>query len=222
MAFDAILFDLDGTLIDSAPDVRWSVNQCLSDHARWALSPAEATGMIGWGARVLLQRAFAMTGAPLADAAVDAAVAGFQAYYRQRPAADTIVYPGVVETLEQFKQSGLPMGVVTNKPHEMSLLVLEALGLMPYFSAVIGGDKARFPKPDGRHLLDTIKQMGVNGGRIVMVGDSETDCAAGRSAGVAVVAVTYGYMHGGIEALDADVLIDNFADLPMALEQLLG
>ncbi len=218
--FGAVVLDLDGTLIDSVPDVGAAVNRLLESRRRRTLSDDEMRTMVGWGAGVMIKMAFSATGAPPAEDQIPATVDAYLGFYRQRPAELTTVYPGVREVLEALADDGVMLGVCSNKPHEMVERVLAALGMAHFFQAATGGDNVPHRKPDGRHVRLTLELMGADGLSAVMVGDSETDMAAGRDAGLPVVAVSYGYRHGPAEALDADTLIDNFAELPEALREL--
>ena len=215
MSFDAIVFDLDGTLIDSVPDVRAAVNRLLASEGRRPISMEEAHAFVGNGARVLVDKALAATGARPDD--IDPLIERYIDFYRQYPADESIVYPGVAATLDALAASGVRMGICTNKPYALTGPVLEALGLGGYFSAFTGGDTVPHRKPDGRHVTLTLELMKADGGHAAMVGDSETDIAAAKDAGLPVIAVTYGYCHEPIGALGADAVIDSFAELPQAL-----
>ncbi len=217
----AIVFDLDGTLIDSVPDVRASLNHVLEGEGRRILSLDEVKETIGHGARATIERALQATGSAGTPDMVDALLERYMEFYRQDPVKYTVVYPGVVEVLERLREDGVVMGICSNKPGESVALVLEALGFNKFFAAVTCGDNVPYPKPDGRHILLTLEKMGAGtGADAVMVGDSETDIAAAIDAGVRSVAVTYGYAHVPYDDMGADVLIDRFADLAGALEKI--
>jgi phosphoglycolate phosphatase len=218
MGFDAIVFDLDGTLIDSVPDVRGAVNRMLVAEGRSPISLEQAHAFVGEGARVLVEKALAATG-PLPEI-IDDHIERYIDFYKKHPADETVVYPGVVEALETLAGRGVRMGICTNKPFVMTGLVLEALGLDRYFSAITGGDNVPHRKPDGRHVLLTLEMMKVAAAGAAMVGDSETDVAAGKDAGLPVVAVTYGYAHVPVAEMGADAVIDCFSALPDTLDSL--
>ena len=218
MGFEAIVFDLDGTLIDSVPDVQGALNRMLKAEGRQPISLEQAHAFVGEGARVLVEKALAATG-PLPDA-IDGPMERYIDFYKKHPADETVVYAGVVEALETLAGRGVQMGICTNKPLAMTGLVLEALGLDRYFSAVTCGDAVPHRKPDGRHVLLTLEMMKAAATGAAMVGDSETDVAAGKDAGLPVVAVSYGYAHVPIAELGVDAVIDSFAALPDTLDSL--
>ena len=215
--FKALIFDLDGTLIDSAPDVRACVNRVLAGLGRRELTLAETKDMVGWGGRVLLEKALARTGDAGTDADIDGALEEFLVTYAQHPADHSIVYPGVIAALDAFKATGVAMAICTNKPTATTPPVLESMGLAGYFDVVSCGDAVPFKKPDGRHVLHVVEEIGATIGTAAMVGDSENDIFAAVDAGVRSVAVTFGYAHIPFDELGADALIDHFDDLHQAL-----
>lgn len=217
----ALLFDLDGTLIHSVPDLRAAVNECLAEDGRRMLSDAEVTGMVGNGARKLLERAYAATGAaPSDEAALDALLDRFLAHYEAAPAPLTHPFPGVVETLARCAEADHPMAVCTNKPIDATRHVLRMLGLDGFFKAVIGGGSTPHLKPHAGPVLATLEALGVSAAHAVFVGDSINDTQAARAAGLPVICVTFGYRHCAAEDLGADLLIDRFDALPDALARL--
>lgn len=210
---DALVFDLDGTLIDSAADLALTLNLLLAEYNRADLSLDAVRAMIGDGIGALVARGFAATGDNLSDGAHREAAKRFLAIYtdpiRQHLAHP---YPGVVETLSAFAARRLPMGVCTNKAQVATEMVLREAGLMDFFAIVIGHDRAPRPKPDASHVQAVCEGLG-NPRAAVMVGDSRNDLAAGRSAGLPVILVEYGY--GRPDALaDADRTVARFSELP--------
>jgi len=218
--YQALIFDLDGTLIDSAPDVCASVNRVLEADGRRLLSTAEATNMIGWGGRVLLEKALAATGDAGTPEDIDHALEAFLATYADHPADHTTVFPGVIEALEHFKAAGVKMAICTNKPSATTTPVVTAMGLDGYFDVISCGDAVLHKKPDGRHVLLCAEQLGVVPEAAVMVGDSENDINAAIDAGIRSVCVTFGYAHVPLEDIGAEVLIDHFDDLASALDDM--
>ena len=218
--FDAIVFDLDGTLIDSVPDVRAAVNRVLAEHGRAGLSIDDVKILVGWGGDTLIAKAFEQTGGPLEEAKLEDMRLRFLATYADHPADHSRIFPGAVEILEGLRDAGIKMGICTNKPYRLTKLLLAALDLEGWFGAVLGGDSLAIRKPDGGHLLGVIEALGVTAGEAAMVGDSGNDVACARDAAVPVIAVAYGYTQVPAEALGADFVIARFADLPQALARL--
>lgn len=215
---DAIVFDLDGTLIDSAGDLARAANRLLAEQARRPLELAEVRRFIGDGARVLVRRAMAATGAAAADSSLDALTARFIALYEADATASTVVYPGVPETLDRLRALGLRIAVCTNKPQAATGSVLQALGLAPRIDAAAGGDRFPVRKPDAGHLLGTLELIGVPAARAVMVGDNEHDAAVARATGTGSVLVTYGYARTPLHEIDTDARIDRLDALLGLLE----
>ncbi|WP_353857356.1 HAD-IA family hydrolase [Azospirillum formosense] len=215
--FAAVVFDLDGTLIDSARDMTRVLNRTLSRFARPALSEAHVRGMVGDGSAALVRQAFAATGDALDDEALRTALAAYLDDYLQDD-EPPVLYPDVPETLAALAESGVRLGLCTNKPERITRKLLAGLGLSPLFGALAGGDTLPVKKPDGRHLSWVVEALG--GGSAAMVGDNRNDVAAARAAGVPVVAMTYGYPRMPVRELGADILLDRIADLPDALRRL--
>ena len=214
----AVVFDLDGTLIDSVPDVTAALNHMLSTFGRPPLLVEQVKEMVGWGARVMIDKALAAVGVD--DVDPQRALAVYRARYLKHPADCTLLYPAVWEMLETLKADGFRLGICTNKPHDISMVVLEALGLLAFFDGVSGGGDAPFHKPDGRHITHTLARMGIPGARSVMVGDSETDASAASDAKVPFVLVDWGYRHDG-PMPEADAVIAHFDQLPGIMASLL-
>ena len=212
----ALVFDLDGTLIDSIPQVAAAVNATLAEAARAPLTLAAVRDMIGEGARVTVERAFATTGG-MNGIDISAMIERYLVHYLADPALHTVVFPGVLEVLEQFRAAGTPMGICTNKPGATTRPVLAALNLSRFFAAVVTADDTRYLKPDGRHVLDTLAAMNADRTGAVFVGDSEVDLAAAHDAGVPAVVVAYGYGRTAVQTMPAAARIERFHDLPAAV-----
>ena len=213
----ALVFDLDGTLVDSVPDLAAAVNAALAEQGAAPLGEAEVQRMVGDGAAALASRALAARGLPSDDPDF---LARFLACYEAAPTARTRPYAGVVDTLAALQAAGCRLAVCTNKPSAATRLVLAGLGLDRFFGAVLGGDSTPWKKPDGRHLLAAVEALGARPREAAMIGDNENDAAAAKAAGIPLVLVTYGYARVPVETLAADRLISRFADLGAALASL--
>ena len=220
-SLDAVVFDLDGTLIDSAPDLAACINRLMVREGRREVTLGEVKMMIGDGAPKLVERSFAATGAEIEAARRDALNASFLGDIEANGAVLTRPYPGVAETLQHLTEAGLKLGICTNKPRAATLAVLRQLGLADHFPIVVGGDEMNgIRKPDPRHLLATIEHLGAEPGRVMMVGDNGNDVQAARAAQVPVVVVAFGYARMPVEDLGADAVIEHFNQLPEALRRL--
>ncbi|MBL8672036.1 MAG: phosphoglycolate phosphatase [Alphaproteobacteria bacterium] len=217
----AVLFDLDGTLIDSAPDLQAAVNRLLLAMERRPLDIDQVKAMIGDGAAKLVERAMAASGAAATAEALPELVQRFMRLYTGSNAVQrTTAYAGVPETLAALGARGLKLAVCTNKPYRATMGILSALKLTDHFAEVVGGDSLAQRKPDpapARHLLE---KLGVGAEAAVMVGDSANDVATGRGAGLACIAVSWGYSAVPPERLGADRVVDRFADIPAAIAAL--
>lgn len=216
-----LIFDLDGTLIDSAPDLHAALNRLMEVLDRRMLALSEVIPMIGDGVPMLVQRALEATGGVPGD--YDEILKRYHGIYGSAVADLTTIYPGVEETLSVLQRAGHRMGVCTNKPQAATHAVLKALNLAQYFSAVAGGDSFAVRKPDAGHLLGTLNMLdGATADRAVMIGDSHNDIQVAINAKVRSIAVSYGYRRQPVEELGADIILDNFADIPGALTRLGG
>lgn len=217
----AVVFDLDGTLVDSAPDLLAAANTMLAELGRRALSLDEVIAMIGDGVAKLVERALAATGG--LDGCEPAAVTQrFVEIYEGHAVDQTRPYPGVTEVLDRLQQQGVALGICTNKPEAATLEVLRDLDLARYFTAVIGGDSldgAR--KPDPQPLLTIVHRLGATAAEAVMVGDNANDVQAARAAGMPVIVHARGYTRVPAADLGADAVIDGFADLHRTLQRVL-
>lgn len=206
----ALIFDLDGTLVHSIPDLTHALNRLLAEHDRPAVTGEEVALMVGDGARVLVQRAWAHTGTAAGESDLDRLTDRFVAIYETATAGETQPYPGVVATLETLAARGHPLAVCTNKPHGATLKLLEELDLARFFPVVIGGGSTPDRKPQPGPVLAVLEKLGVPADRALFIGDSRNDVCAARAAGVPCVCVTYGYPRGPVENLGADRLVDHF------------
>jgi phosphoglycolate phosphatase len=216
-----IVFDLDGTLIDSAPDLVSALNHVLVSEERAPMAAEDVRMLVGHGARALIERGFEVTGDPVPVERIGDLLARFIAYYEQHIADETRPFPGTEAALERLLAKGARLAVLTNKLEGLTLSVLRALDLTRHFTTIVGADTLAVKKPDPESYCETVRRAGGLLGRSVMVGDSPTDIATARAAHVPVVGVTFGYTPVAPAELGADVLISHFDDLEAALGALL-
>jgi phosphoglycolate phosphatase len=213
----AIAFDLDGTLVDTGPDLTAALNHCLSLEGLPAVSVPVVKDMVGLGARKLLERGLAHHHAAVTAARFEMLIDQFMTFYGSNICALSQPYPGVRACLERFRARGTTMGICTNKPTAMSIALIKALHLEDYFTANLGGDYLPVRKPDAQHLLATLSSMKAHAADTVMVGDSMVDVNAARNAQIPIVAVTFGFSSLSAHAFEADAVIEHFDDLDEAL-----
>lgn len=217
-----IAFDLDGTLVDTAPDLIGTLNVLLTEEGVRPLPLDEARPFIGKGARWLIQRGFAEAGAPLEPERLPALFDRFIARYLAHIADESRPFPGCVEALDRLKAGGAKLCVCTNKLTGLSVSLLDALGIADRFEVVVGADATPAIKPDPRHLAVAVDAVGGDMRRTILVGDAATDAGAARAAGAGLILVTFGYTETPAAELAPDILIDHFDQLEDACERLLG
>jgi phosphoglycolate phosphatase len=220
LAFEAVVFDLDGTLVDSAPDLHAHLNRLLAEQGRPGLDLAEIRPMIGDGARALIERGLRASGALPPGIDLGHLYGEFLRRYTADPARLSRVYAGVVGVLEEMIGAGVRLGICTHKPQAPSERLLAALDLERFFPVVIGGDALPVRKPDAGHLRAVLARLGGDAGRAVLVGDSQTDLLTARAAGVPCVLVSFGYTPVPAQDLGADRVIDDMAELGPVLAAL--
>ncbi|HET9652780.1 MAG TPA: phosphoglycolate phosphatase [Usitatibacter sp.] len=189
----AVIFDLDGTLVDSAAEIAAALNAALFELQLPAVPREKVEAMIGRGVRVLVERALAHLGA---SHDVDDMVRRFEAHYATNVGTHAQLFAGVREGLERLHAAGYPMGVVTNKPRYFTERLLERLGVARFFRAIVAGDDGIRRKPQGDMLLEACRRMGSEPAASLMLGDSDNDVSAAREAGCPVWCVPYGYNEG--------------------------
>ncbi len=216
-----IVFDLDGTLVDTAPDLTAALNHVLLSEGRPALPLAEVRNLVGHGARALIERGMGLNGPKPSEPDLQRMLKLFLSYYGENIANQSTLFPGVIETLDHFRAQQARLGVCTNKPTGLSHDLFSALDMHRHFEAILGSDSLAVRKPDPLHLLETIRQAGGDPARAVMVGDSATDIDTARAANIPVVAVSFGYSLTPVHELGADVVIDTFEALTEVLPPLL-
>jgi phosphoglycolate phosphatase len=217
-----IAFDLDGTLVDTAPDLVGALNCVLYERRLAGLPLKTARLMVGRGARALIEQGFAAAGAPLQPDEAPTMVERFIEIYAGRIARESRPFEGVEAALDVLASAGAALSVCTNKRTDLSLALLDALGLTSRFAAVIGADRTPAPKPDGRHLVTAVEAAGGVIGRAILVGDSASDVGAARAAAAPSVVVSFGYTEIAPADLGGNHLIDHFAELPPLALRLLA
>ena len=216
----AVIFDLDGTLVDTAPDLMRATNFILAGLGRRPLEMTEVRAFVGHGARALLTRGLAATGG-LPDAYdVEADYRAFVAYYAANIAVQSAPFPGLVRLLDRLREDGFGLGVCTNKLEGLSVQLLDALDLAKYFGSVVGPDTLGIAKPDPRPFFEAVNRLNLDSPRAVMVGDSETDILTARNAGVPVIAVPFGYTPRPVEDYGPDRMIRHFDEAYDAIQEL--
>jgi phosphoglycolate phosphatase len=218
----ALIFDLDGTLVDTAPDLLATLNALLAREGRPPLTPSDMRHLVGFGARVMLAEAFKMTGGPAEPVRFDALFDAYIADYKAHIADTSRPFPGVEDTLTALAAQGARMGVLTNKPQLLTDALLGQLGLDRHFAAAYGQGRRPYMKPDPRIFADVLREVGGAGLGALMIGDSITDVETGRAAGVPVILVSFGYSPRPARTLGADAVVDDFREIPKAVRRLLA
>ncbi len=203
-----VIFDLDGTLIDSRVDIADALNLIMEGFGYGPFSLEEVVSFIGGGVRDLIRKAMGAQRQELEDKAYDA----FLAHYACHLLDKTVLYPSVKDLLESL--NGKKKAVITNKPEDLSLRVLDGLNIRSHFSLVLGGDSLKLKKPFPEPLLKAMTEVNAKSDRTIMVGDSPIDIEAGKRAGVTTCGVTYGYSsREDLKKAGADIVVDNLVDL---------
>jgi phosphoglycolate phosphatase len=220
MTSKAVVFDLDGTLVDTLPDLHAAVARLLTEDGLSVPSAAEVRRMIGDGARKLVERSLTWSRGEPSAAELEAAHDRFLAIYNAAPCAESRLFANVEAALGRLAASGSPLGVCTNKPQRPTDRILSELGIIERFGAVVGGDAVARRKPHPDHLRLVLDRLGAAPAATVMVGDSKNDLAAARGCGLACILVDFGYSAEPVESLGADRIISDFAELEDALASL--
>jgi phosphoglycolate phosphatase len=216
----ALLFDLDGTLIDSVPDIAEAVNALLDSYGLEGLSVDAVRKMVGEGVRKLVERAFAARGIELDTAGLDERHERMMGIYGKHLTARTELMFGAEALLRRCHEAGVKMALVTNKPEGFSRTILDHFGFSDWFGAVVGGDTGPERKPAPDMILHAAELLGVAIGDCVMVGDSPADIDAAKNAGIRSIAVRGGYTRLPVEELGADIVIDRLDDVDAAVATL--
>lgn len=212
-----IVFDLDGTLIDTASDLIDSINHALAAEGFAAFDRDAMGGLVGMGGRAMIRHAYM-----LADRRVDADIVErynqtFLDHYAAGIPGISRPYPGVLEAIGRARAAGYIVAICTNKPEAMARSLIERLDLSGLFGAITGGDTFVFRKPDPRHLTETIAQAGGDPERALMIGDSRTDIDTAKAAGIPVVAVDFGYTDRHVREFEPSAVISHYDELTMEM-----
>ncbi len=215
MTLHAVLFDLDGTLIDSAPLISTALNQVIAQRGGELVADETVRGLVSRGASELVSTAFGRCrSTPQRD------LEDFRAIYSALPPDPAHLYPGAGQTLRLLADAGLKLGICTNKPQALTEALLAGLGLAPLFGAIVGGDSVPRQKPHGDHVHATLAKLEITAADAVFVGDSEMDAQAAHSAGIAFVLVNYGYANSSLEDIPHQARIDRLDQLPVLLRNM--
>lgn len=208
-----VVFDLDGTLLDTHADLIDSLNHTIASIGLAPVSYDDLTHLVGHGAKVMIERACKLHGHPLTEDESGPLLQRFIAHYRSTMPGHTKPYPGLIAAMDNLKANGFTLAVCTNKLESLARTLIDALGLTHYFAAITGGDTFPVRKPDARHLLGTIEKAGGTPERSIMVGDSFNDIAVAKNAAVASIGVPFGYSDVPIESLEPTRIIQHFDEL---------
>ncbi|KAB1073909.1 HAD family hydrolase [Methylobacterium planeticum] len=214
------VFDLDGTLAETAGDLIGTLNVLLRREKLPPVSVEDARDLIGAGAKALIQRGFSAAGEPLSTEGLERLFGEFLAHYGEHLCDHTYLYEGVLDALDALEGDGFLLAVCTNKNEAHAVALLDKLGIAGRFAAICGRATFPFSKPDPRHITLTIDRAKGDPGRAVMVGDSRADIDAAKAAGIPVVGVTFGYTDTPVEQLGPDRVIAHFDELVGAVEAL--
>lgn len=215
-----IVFDLDGTLVDSAPDIARALNAAMAQAELEPFETRHVVEFIGGGAPMALKRAVEARAVKLDAVAFDAMLARFYATYEQVSAEGNGLFNGAAELLGGLQDSGHQLAICTNKAEPITHVALRALGIAHHFGAIVGARDDLPKKPAADMVWRAIDLLGGERGRAVMVGDSTADLGAARAAGIPIVLISHGYSHTPVRELGADAVVDHLAELPAVLAKL--
>lgn len=223
MTSPLVVFDLDGTLIDTAPDLVASLNHTIAALDLAPVSYEDLTHLVGHGAQAMIESACKLRGHPLKPEALPPLLERLIAFYTDTMPGDSKPFPGVIAAMDGMKAKGFRLAICTNKMESLALVLLARLKLTHYFDAITGGDTFAVRKPDPQHLIGTVERAGARLKRTVMIGDSLNDMLVARNAGVPSIAVPFGYSNVPVETLGPSHIIAHFDELtPELVEGLLA
>ncbi len=219
MTHASLVFDLDGTLVDTAPDLIRVLNDVIADVGVGAVDYAALRNLVGYGARALIIKALSDACVSVSDNKIDVMQAEFLRLYADDIAQRSAPFEGITETLALLKRQGYALSVATNKPGWLARPLLDALNMTHYFDNIVGGDEPKAKKPNAAHIFEACGHRGRS--PIVVIGDSGPDAGAAINAGAHCIMMAYGYCPVPIESLKADVILRKFREIPSALNALL-
>jgi phosphoglycolate phosphatase len=208
-----IIFDLDGTLVDTAPDLCASLNHCLSLKGLSPLPVAKVRHLVGYGAKALLKKGLEIHKQTNIEDTIEELFPSLLSHYGDHIADKSTIFEGVFTLLDHCLSQGKNLGICTNKPGFLARPLVEALNLAPYFEVILGADDVENKKPNGDHILDTIRAVGGNADDAIMVGDSPVDYRAAKNANVPIILLNHGYSDVPLNTLNPDLLTDSFSTL---------
>jgi phosphoglycolate phosphatase len=217
---EAVIFDLDGTLIDSAEDLHRALNHTLAEYGRKTLDLTTVKSLIGGGLAALVKRGFEAMGPALSPKELEDVVSRFTHHYDEGLLVHTNLYPGVLMTLKTLLKNNRHLGICTNKTYDQSIAILEGLKISGYFDVITGGDSTDRRKPDPKPLLKTLEEMGATPTTALFVGDSEIDVETAVRAGTISILVTYGYANGELKTIGATRIIDDISLIPKVVHEI--
>jgi len=215
----AVIFDLDGTLVDSAPDLTAALNYVLRRAGRPGMTIPRVRHLVGNGARAMIAKGFSESGTTPDDEAIEDILQDYLSYYEENIADQSTIFPGVKSLLGELAGRGIPLGLCTNKSIRLARKLMTEIGLAGYFPVMTGGDSFDYQKPDPRHLTETLGLMNCPASGAVMVGDTANDIIAAQKAGMASIAVSFGYSATAVTSLNPNAVIDHYNKFPDALKQ---
>lgn len=217
MSQTTIVFDLDGTLINTAADLVDSLNYTIAAADLEPVGADDLNHLVGHGARVMIERAFAMRGKSISEEEFTPLMERFIAHYKANMPGESKPYDGLVDALDRLEAAGYRLAVCTNKMEGLARPLLEGLGLTRYFAAITGGDTFDVRKPDAQHLIGTIEKAGGNPQRAIMVGDSRNDILVAQNARIPSIAVPFGYSDVDVATLNPTIVINHFNEMTVEL-----
>ena len=222
MTRPTFVFDLDGTLVDTAPDLVGALNVVLALEDLAPITVQDVRHMVGHGARAMIRRGLDWRGRAVSDTRFEELVEAFLGHYELHIADESGLYPDVPEVIEALAADGVQLAICTNKPEKLAILLVEAIGLRSRFAAICGADTFSARKPDPLHLTETIRLAGGAIDRAVMIGDSPTDRETARNAGIPCILLDYGYTDVPVQELAPEAILSHFRDVPATARKLLA